>query len=138
MNNITKVVLTLLLLASLTATVSATTYTASSSAAILSAMSSAQSGDKVHVTAGTYIMSTGIKLKSGVTIYGDGSSQTTLKMVNGFDAFHASGNIGMFMVGSGVSNVEIYGFTVNGGCTSLSQMHAAGDDVDSSSTHHSD
>jgi hypothetical protein len=73
-------------------------------------------------------MSTGIKMKSGVTIYGDGSSQTTLKMVNGFDAFHASGNIGMFMVGSGVSNVEIYGFTVNGGCTSLSQMHAASND----------
>lgn len=89
---------------------------------IASALAASSSGDSVHVHAGTYPISSPLIVKSGVTLYGDGASSTIIKM-DSRDHFKTDSSPGAILL-SGASNVEIYGFTINGGESSLSVMHS--------------
>lgn len=75
---------------------------------ISSGMAAASSGDRVHVHAGTYVLTSSVILKSGVTLYGDGYGATIV--TTNSKAEFASESEPAFFYGNSVSNVEIYGF----------------------------
>jgi hypothetical protein len=88
---------------------------------IASGVSAANSGDSVHVHAGTYVLTSSIAVKSGITLYGDGYSNTIIKSTSKSD-FASEENWAFFTLTSCSGN-EIYGFTFQGPASSLSDIH---------------
>ena len=93
-------------------------------------------GDTVYVHAGTYTITTCIKPKSGIILRGDGVN-TVIKSAN-WNTFHdpvaaatpakeqhGSEKVNMIYL-KGVTNFEMYGFTVHGGATDKEQQHNNG------------
>lgn len=91
---------------------------------ISAGVAAASSGDNVHVHAGTYTISDPIIMKSGVTLYGDGYSNTVIKAASKSD-FASESKAAMIML-TGVSNVNIYGLKFQGPASSTSDIHNSG------------
>jgi hypothetical protein len=89
-------------------------------------LAAASSGDRVHVHAGTYTISSALLVPSGVTFYGDGYANTILKMSSP-TALSTDSNPAIVYI-NGKSNVEVYGFTFHGNGGSLAVMHDINND----------
>lgn len=88
---------------------------------ISSGVAAAQSGDTVHVHAGTYTVTSPIVLKSGITLYGDGYANTIIQSTAKSD--FASESAAAMMVFTGCDNTEVYGFKFKGPASSVSDIH---------------
>jgi hypothetical protein len=88
---------------------------------INAAIQSANSGDTVQLASNTFHLSSSIIMKSGVTLNGNGIGATVIYCENPSSNFAAQYIINC----TGVSNIVISNFLIDGGWESLSKMHAA-------------
>jgi hypothetical protein len=77
-----------------------------SAAAIQKAIEASSAGDTVLLPAGTFLVSTTLRAKSGVKLQGAGAEQTVI-------AFNGDREVDIFDL-SGARNVELSGFTIDG------------------------
>ncbi len=88
---------------------------------INAAIQSANSGDTVQLASTTFHISSSIILKSGVTLSGNAIGATVIYCDNPSSNFATQNIINC----TGVSNIVISNFLIDGGWGSLSKMHAA-------------
>jgi hypothetical protein len=88
---------------------------------INAAIQSANSGDTVQLASNTFHLSSSIIMKSGVTLNGNGIGATVIYCDNPSSNFATQYIINC----TGVSNIVISNFLIDGGWKSLSKMHAA-------------
>jgi parallel beta-helix repeat protein len=81
-------------------------HASSNSAALRAALDRAAPGDTINLPAGTFPISSSISLRSRITLAGAGSVSTTLTAA--FSREQA------MIVGGGLANVDLYGFTLFG------------------------
>lgn len=87
---------------------------------IASGVAAASSGDSVHVHSGTYLITSPIILKNGITIYGDGYNNTIIRSTSKSD--FASESSPAMMVLTSCSNVNIYGLKFQGPASSIADI----------------
>jgi hypothetical protein len=89
---------------------------------ISSAADSASAGDTIHVHAGTYTLTEPITLDiSGVTLYGDGTSNTIIKVTSS-SVCNSDTSTGYIIISA--PDVEVYGFKFIGPATDTSNQHS--------------
>lgn len=88
---------------------------------IQSGMAAANPGDVVYVHAGTYVLTSPVIIKSGVTLRGDGYDATIIT-TNSKAEFASESEPAFFYAGS-VSDVEIYGFKFVGPASDVYDIH---------------